>query len=328
MATTSTVPAALQPLEIEALTDSAQNDGSFDVLMASIKGHLKQEYDQGRIRAGEYSTVYLGSLQSVLATSLQFLMQKTAANQDSLVKAKQLSLMDLQAEAAQLQNSIAQQQLSNLAKEGENLVVQKALLQAQVDIAAQQKLNLQDELLTAAAQRSKLAQEAVNLGVTEVLLGKQADQVTQQNLNLAAQKLQVEAETALTAAKTANSALEGEVLTAQKCKLQAEFDVLILTKSKTTSETELLEQKIVTEKAQVTALGVDEDSVVGRQKQLYVAQATGFGRDAEQKAAKMMIDSWNVRRTTDEGTSANSTNKLDDAAVGRAVTKMLEGIGA
>ena len=68
--------------------------------------------------------------------------------------------------------------------------------------------------------------------------------------------------------------------------------------------------------------------MVGKQKALYTAQTTGFTRDAEQKAAKLMVDSWNVRRTTDDGTVADGVNNLNDAAVGRAVIKLLNGVGA
>ena len=102
----------------------------------------------------------------------------------------------------------------------------------------------------------------------------------------------------------------------------------MLQKDRATAETSLLTQKIVTEKAQTTGIGVDVDSVVGRQKALYLAQTTGFTRDAEQKVAKLMADTWNVRRTTDEGTIADGTNMLNDATVGRAIKKMLEGVGA
>jgi hypothetical protein len=73
---------------------------------------------------------------------------------------------------------------------------------------------------------------------------------------------------------------------------------------------------------------VDADSVVGKQRLVYAAQTSGFTRDAEQKAAKVMVDSWNVRRTTDEATSANGTNNLDDGSVGRAVSKLLAGVAA
>jgi hypothetical protein len=123
--------------------------------------------------------------------------------------------------------------------------------------------------------------------------------------------------------------LEGNVLVATECKLKAEFDVLQSTNLKTTHETGLLAQKTATERAQVTALGVDDNSVVGRQKQLYQAQTSGFTRDAEQKAAKVLVDTWNVRRTTDpDSAPADTNNNLNDAVVGRVVTKLLAGVGA
>lgn len=125
-----------------------------------------------------------------------------------------------------------------------------------------------------------------------------------------------------------NAEVEMRVLQAQVCKLQAEFDLIQEQKLKGVAETALLTQKIVTERAQTLAVGVDADSVLGKQKALYQAQTDGFTRDAEQKAAKLMVDSWNVRRTTDEGTVADGVNMLNDAAVGRAVTKLLNGVGA
>lgn len=97
---------------------------------------------------------------------------------------------------------------------------------------------------------------------------------------------------------------------------------------RTNEEKSLLIQKTATEKAQTIALGVDDNSVIGKQKLLYTAQSNGFIRDAEQKAAKLMVDTWSVRRTTDEGTVVDATNKLNDTNVGRAVDKLLTGIGA
>ncbi len=136
------------------------------------------------------------------------------------------------------------------------------------------------------------------------------------------------AQLALVTQQGLNAVIEGEVLTAQKCKLQAEFDLTQAQTRKSEQEILLLAQKVATERAQITALGVDEDSVIGKQKALYGAQTDGFKRDAEQKAAKMMIDSWSVRRTTDEATVADGTNMLNDVTVGRAVNKVLSGVGA
>lgn len=214
-----------------SLTETTlSGNGVFDVLMRATKAHLDSEFAKNRIKGAEYATVYLGSLEAVLQTSLNFLLQ-------------------------------------------------------------QQRVNLEAQLMEK-------------------------------------QIAQAEAQTALVVQQTANAVLEGEVLRGQKCKLDAEYDLAILQKSRTTVETSLLTQKVATEKAQTTSLGVDADSVVGRQKGLYKAQTDGFARDSEQKVAKVMVDSWNVRRTTDEGTVADDTNKLSDATVGRAVTKMLAGVGA
>lgn len=235
-----------------------EGTGVFDVLMRANKVHLEAEFNKGRIKGPEYATVYLGSLDTVMNTSLQFLLQKQKV--DAELRLIESQILQANAQTAQIQAQTAQ------------IALQSLLIQAQT--------------------------------------------------------LQVEAQTALTTQQTANAVIEGTVLTATKCKLEAEFDVLILTKAKVTNETELISWKTVTEKAQTLALGVDENSVVGKQKALYGAQTAGFSRDAEQKAAKTLIDTWNVRRTTDEATVADGVNMLNDATVGRAVTKLLAGINA
>ena len=67
--------------------------------------------------------------------------------------------------------------------------------------------------------------------------------------------------------------------------------------------------------------------MVGKQKNLYTAQTNGYLRDSEQRAAKLLADTWVARRTTDEGTIADGTNLLNDATIGLAITKLLEGVG-
>jgi hypothetical protein len=103
---------------------------------------------------------------------------------------------------------------------------------------------------------------------------------------------------------------------------------ILATTNRTGQEIVLLTQKTATEQAQTKGAGVEPDSVIGKQKALYGAQADGFLRDAEQKAAKLMADTWSVRRTTDEGTVADSVNMLSDTEVGRAIEKLLQGVGA
>jgi hypothetical protein len=162
---------------------------------------------------------------------------------------------------------------------------------------------------------------------SQVYLGS-LSAVMQASLAFLLQKKKTALECELLEKQIANAVLEGAVLVAQECKLRAEFDLIVANKLKTEQETGLLAQKILTERAQTTAVGVDANSVIGKQKDLYGAQTDGFKRDAEQKTAKIMIDTWNVRRTTDEATVASSANRLADADIARVVDKLITGIGA
>lgn len=96
--------------------------------------------------------------------------------------------------------------------------------------------------------------------------------------------------------------------------------------TRTNKEIEVLEQKRLTELAQVESTGVDADSIIGRQKALYLAQSDGFKRDAEHKAAQLMLNTWNIRRTTLETTPYNFENNLHDACLGAVVNKLCQGI--
>lgn len=162
--------------------------------------------------------------------------------------------------------------------------------------------------------------------MTQVLQTATQFLLTKQKADLEAQLLVKQI--ALVEQQKLNAVTENTVLVAQECKLRAEYDLTMANILRVDQETALLAQKTASERAQTTELGVDENSVLGRQKTLYQAQTDGFKRDAEQKAAKVMIDTWNVRRTTDEGTVADGTNMLNDVTVGRAVTKLLSGVGA
>jgi hypothetical protein len=268
------------PITLPGLTTAAvDGTGVFDVLMKSMKEHLEIEFNKNRLKGPEYAAVYIKALESVMQTSLAFLLQKDKATLDAELVKQQLLLSSAQTE-------LALQQLANLISEGLNIPKQGLKIDADAAVSTQQKLNL--------------VAEASNITAKTVL-------TTQQSLN---------------------SVIEGEVSTAQKCKLQAEFDLVMASKLKTDQETLLLQWKVSSEKGQTLSVGVDENSVLGKQKALYAAQTAGFTRDAEQKAAKIMVDTWNTRRMTDEGTVADSTNLLNDVTVGRAVTKLLAGVSA
>ncbi len=282
------------PIPISDLTQSTlEGTGVFDVLMRSMKAHLEAEFKQGRIKGPEYATVYLGSLDTVMQTSLNFLLQRQRVALEAELMAQQVLVATAEVAKANAQVELAQVELL--------------------------KANVEKDILL--LNKDKIPAEIAHLEA-------QTTVATQQKLNLVSEELRIDAQTALTTQQVANAVIEGTVLTGQKCKLDAEYDLLLGQTLKVAGETSLLSQKTVTERAQTSAVGVDADSVIGKQKALYGAQTTGFTRDAEQKAAKLMADTWNVRRTTDEATVADGTNKLSDIHVGRAIEKLLEGVGA
>ena len=250
------------------------------------------------------------------------------------------------------QTLLVGQQKANLTAEGLNIPKQGALIDgqtakmlkdgqiadAEILIKAQEILVAQAEVAIATAKLANIPKEGAELDAKTLL-------ITQQKTNLISENLGIVAKTTLTDSQIATETLrnfvhptdptlsgnfdmERQVLKAQQCKLTAEFDLTVSTTLKSAGEILLLAQKTATEKAQILSLGVDADSVVGKQKALYAAQTTGFTRDAEQKAAKLMTDTWSVRRTTDEATVADGVNVLNDVAVGRAVNKLLTGVGA
>ena len=277
----------ITPITLNDLTlATLDGTGVFDVLMRANKAHLEAEYSKNRIKGSEYATVYLGSLEAVLNSALQFLLQKDKIALEAQLIEQQILLAQVEVIKANAQ------------------VLQT---QAQTELVKQQTANALAELAILQANALKIPAEIAHLQA-------QTAMVNQQKANLV-----LEAD---------NIPKQGAVLVGQKCKLDAEFDLLKTTNLKTAEEQALLAWKTTTEKAQTTALGVDADSVIGKQKALYGAQTSGFTRDAEQKAADLMTKTWMTRRTTDEATVADGVNMLNDAAVGRAVNKLLSGVGA
>lgn len=223
---------------------------------------------------------------------------------------------------------LAMQNAMAFLMQGRKVDLEALLLDQQLALATLAVEKAQVELAMLQASQAKIPAEITQLEAQTALIQQQKSNAAAEALNIPKQGLVIDAQKTQLAQQTANAVIEGKVLTAQECKLRAEFDTIQAQTLKSNGEIALLAQKTLTERAQVTALGVDADSVVGKQKALYGAQTDGFKRDAEQKAAKVMTDTWSVRRTTDEDTEANTTNMLYDTAVGRAVNKLLAGVGA
>lgn len=400
--------------------------GVFDSLMRATKAHLDDQFLSNRIKGPEYAQVYLGSLDSVLKASLDFILQKQKIALDAELMTQQIilaqvevtkanaavRLMDQQVLVAQIevtksnaqvdllkqqvinsaaelailtanqgkiaaevthlgaQTALTAQQKSNLTVEAANIPKQGALLDAQVSKAAVESLHVQQQTLLTTQQITNLAAEALNITkqgavldtqktklVAEVAHVEQQTQLTQQQrANLSAealnipkqglildnQKIKLVSETAhvdkqtlLTTQQTTNLTAEflnieknGRKTEAEICLLKAQYDLTMTNNIKAASENNLLMQKTATEKAQTTQGIASDGSVIGKQIQLYAAQTDGFRRDAEQKAAKILVDGWSVQKTINADTPADSFLGSNFSNMTSVINKLKSGIGA
>lgn len=337
------------PLEQDTKVDitdlthaSVEGNGVFDVLMRAVNAHLQKEWSANRLKGTEYSTVYLGALESTMNASLQFLLAKDKTNAEI---------------------DILKQQLVNLKVDETNAIKQGLLLDKQLDdlvaataLKTQQKANLADELLTNAQQRSNLVTEqariaaqttqinaeTLNVPKQGLLIDAQKETQLQQKLNLAndlltatqqrtnlvSENQAIIAKTANTAQQTANLLVEaanipkqGELIDAQKNvqtqqKLNLEAQKLNIPKEGALVDAQkaLTDQKLLTEQdALLTATA---------QRSVLSAQTAGFVNDAKQKAAEIMIKGFSVVSTT------NDLTQIQSADYGVSTTKVKAALDA
>lgn len=302
-------------------TEVLSGTGAFDALMRAFNLHIESQFKANRIVGADYAKVYLSGVDTVMNKALEFIMRKQEIDLQAQLLAQQIILAGVEVEKARATVELVKQQTLNAIAEGALLVANQAKIDAEIRHLDGQTANLPKTGALITAQKDQVTQQTANTAAELVNIPKQG-------LILDAQKLQIEAQRGLVLQQTANGILEGKVLVAQECKLRADYDLTMGTTIKTATENLLLSAKVATEKAQTQGAGTDPDSVIGKQKSLYQAQTDGFKRDAEQKAAKIMVDSWNARRMTDDATVADGTNRLNDATIGQTVSTMLAGIGA
>ena len=304
-------------VDITNLTHATiDGNGVFDVLMRTVNAHLQKEWTANRLKGTEYSTVYLGALESTMNTSLQFLLAKDKLNAELAILEQQL--VNLKVEEI------------NATKQGLLLDKQRDDLVAATALKIQQKANLVDELLTNAQQRSNLATEQARISAqtTQInaetqnvpkqglLIDAQKDTQLQQRLNLAdelltaaQQRANLSSENQAIIAKTANTAQQTANLLAEAANIPRQGAVYDSTRLKADAEKALLIDKLTTEASQRTVLA---------------AQASGYKRDAEQKAAEIMTRAFAaIATTTGMDSAAASGYGISQGNVSAAVSKLI-----
>ena len=137
-------------ININTLTDGKiKGKGIFDILMAATSEHLKKEFQQKRITSSDYAKVYLGSLQAVLAQSVQFALQTELTNAQTALTLSQKALVDEQlAEVSKRiePNGLADQEVLKVIASKDNILAQTTLTNNQSILATSQNSEIQKRL--------------------------------------------------------------------------------------------------------------------------------------------------------------------------------------
>lgn len=140
------LPAA--PTNADLTTTAIDGSGTFDQVMKAVNAHLKQEFDKGRITGDQYAKVYLGSMESALANSVQFLLQRdqsywTAVRAQYEAKIAEARLVQARVELATAKVQLAAIQYTALTQEA-NYALTKMKLSTESIQYCTAKYNLDD----------------------------------------------------------------------------------------------------------------------------------------------------------------------------------------
>lgn len=278
----------------DVTTGVVGGDGVLDKLLSTMTEHLTAQYEKRRITGVEYATLYLGAYQA----TLQQAMTLTLAKETQAYEIKNLDweakLKEAQYNLAVKQLEIAAYELTNKTPvEVVNLTKQGLLITAQTALADK-------ELETATYNlTNRIPAEVSGITKQNTLLDGQATLQTKEGT---LKDLEATLVTAKTVGETANTA-------------------------STNKQTELYERKRLTEVAQLDGTGILSGSVLDSQRDLLEAQTLGLEKDAKQKVAKLMLDTWATRSTINDAADPNSTNKLRDDEIGLVVTNLCSSVG-
>lgn len=162
-------------VQFSDITDGCPDgQGVFDQLMKSVKAHLKEEYDAQRIRGSEYTQVYLNGLQTAMGQAIQWQLGAEIAKNQALLISAQIEGQEKQTELVAAQVDLAEQQLLNLQQDLVNNKIQEDILSTQNETGQYQL----DNILP--AQKDKTESEAAILTQKIITEEAQTKDVTSQ----------------------------------------------------------------------------------------------------------------------------------------------------
>lgn len=315
---------------------SVDGNGVFDLMLNAVRNALREEFEAGRIRGTDYANAYIEAINHVLNQAGQYALAKAKlplelqhleaqtlkVATDTAVATKQGALIDAQTQKemveaqrvkyeyevklpteldlAQKEYALKEKQVEKelLLKEKQILLAEKDLeLKAQQLILGEKEILLKEKQIPLMEKEIELKQNQIDLGIKELSIKEQQLEVAKKEVGIKEQQL-------------ALAKFELEV------KAPAEV-------RSTNAQADLYGQKVITEKAQTDNSVVNPNSVIDINNNLVKEQTKGFPRDAQQKLAKLLIDTWILRRQLDpDSNPVNEINKLQDINIGKIVELM------
>lgn len=111
--------------------------GTFDIIMSTVKVHLKEEYTSGRITGQEYTKAYIQIVTAALSGGIQFLLGRDQAYWQAILAQQQAKNALIQEDLIREQMETARAQTLDTRSDGVTTVVgaigkQKALYNQQI----------------------------------------------------------------------------------------------------------------------------------------------------------------------------------------------------
>lgn len=258
------------------------------------------------------------------------LLTKQVTNAES-----QNLLISAQITSAELQNTKVPKEIAILEKQVLQADAQISLINAQQDQLVKETttklpievLNLQKQGDQVLAQTSLTTAQSAQVVEQTKKFPYEIEEIQSRIANTSKQNLLLEKDYEL---RMGQLALQVKQLALSDAELEVKRQEILVQLAAIDSQraqADLYAQKVFTEKAQTQGSIVEEGSVLGANVAVLSAQAEGYRSDAKQKVTKILVDTWNVRRNSDEGVEANITNQLHDANVGVAVSGLLKDAG-
>lgn len=276
----------------ELTQGTVDGTGVFDVLMQAVKAHLKGEFEAGRIRGTDYANAYTMSVGQVLSEASQYATQRAKLEAE-------LKLLDAQT--------------LQVKQETQTSAAQAGLLTAQTSHTTKQELQTVQETVNLVSQELQTKAQTRGIGIDSEMKEFQMEFILPKELDIKESQLSIAMKEVLLKEKQIE-------LTSYELLHKLPADVAL-----TIAQDGLYTQKTVTEKAQVDNTIVGEGSVTALSNKLLEEQANAYVVNANQTAAKLMIDTWVVRHTADpEGNLETDEGlRLSNADIGLAVAKIL-----